>query len=250
MQPPVAATSEAKLLKMLQQRRAAKSQATTPSNLSTSSRDSLTFSTCSKRYRINTSLPRLPHFMGSADMPTGVSAAFLVSSLVHCRSKLEQPTTRAAASVLRENGAVPIATLCGRVPHRERHENHRNPMDPLPVVPDVPVVPGVPVTPMDPVPATPLDPGDVDNRHPLTGGLIRGPSRVHVCHAWDASFAALVDLLVGEAGAELDRTYHLDIFEEATAGERSERSETGWCFGTCFLFFHILRISSSQLTNS
>eukprot|EP00435_Cladocopium_sp_Y103_P028118 s412_g7.t1 len=197
MQPPLssqASQSEAKLLKMLQQRRAAKSQATTPSNLSTSSRDSLTFST-SKRYRINTSLPRLPHFLGSAaDIPTGVSAAFLISSLVHCRSKVEQPTTRAAASVLRENGVFSIATLCGRVPHREKDENH--PMTPIDAI-----------NPMDP----PTPTGDF-NSHPLTGGPIRGPSRCHVAHAWDASFEALVDSLVKDAGAELDRRYHLDIF--------------------------------------
>ena len=202
MQPPLssqASQSEAKLLRMLQQRRAAKSQATTPSNLSTSSRDSLTFST-SKRYRINTSLPRLPHFLGSADIPTGVSAAFLVSFLVHCRSKVEQPTTRAAA-MLRENGGVPIATLCGRVPHRD--ENH--PMDPM-------------------------DPRTGDfNRHPLTGGPIRGPSRFHVAHAWDADFEALVDCLVKDAGAELDRRYNLDIFgEDVECPERSsQRSVTG-----------------------
>ena len=198
MQPPLSsAQSEEKLLKMLQQRRAAKSQATTPSNLSTSSRD-LTFST-SKRYRINTSLPRLPHFLAAADVPTGVSAAFLVSSLVHCRSKVAQPTTRAAARVLRENGGA-MATLCGRVPHRETDENH-------------------PTNPMDP-----RNPGD-SNSHPLTGGPMRGPSRSHVAHAWDADFEALVDSLVKDAGAELDQRYHLDIFGSGEDVERCpERS--------------------------
>ena len=118
MQPPLSQTSsEAKLLKMLQHRRAAKSQATTPSNLSTSSRDSFMFSTT--RYRINTSLPRLPRF--SADVPTGVSAAFLVSFLVDCRSKVERLTTRAAAAVEKKQ-------LCGCVPHNETSGYNTHPL--------------------------------------------------------------------------------------------------------------------------
>lgn len=189
MQPPLhpqTSQSETKLMKMLQQRRAAKSQAATPSNLSTSSRDSVAFST-GKRIQISTSLPRLPHFAGS-DIPTGVSAAFLVSFLVDCRSKVEQPTTRAAACALRTNNA----RLGGRVPQSIKASNQ-------------------------------MSDGYAVQTHPLTGGRITGPSRTHVAHAWDADFEALVDCLVRDAGSDLDRRYNVDIFA-SEAIEETERS--------------------------
>ena len=180
MQPPLSTQSDAKLIKMLQHRRAAKSQATTPSNLSTSSRDTLSFST-GKGYRINTSLPRLPN-LSAAQIPIGVSAAFLVSSLVDCRNQ-EDPTTRAAYRLLQSKGE----TLCGCVPQRQTvdftADLSKHPLDP---------------------PTHPT--------HPITGGRIIGPSRTHVAHAWDAKFEALVDCLLHDAGSDLDRRYNLDIF--------------------------------------
>ena len=180
MQPPLSTQSDAKLIKMLQHRRAAKSQATTPSNLSTSSRDTLSFST-GKGYRINTSLPRLPN-LSAAQIPIGVSAAFLVSSLVDCRNQ-EDPTTRAAYRLLQSKGE----TLCGCVPQRQTvdftADLSKHPLDP---------------------PTHPT--------HPITGGRITGPSRTHVAHAWDAKFEALVDCLLHDAGSDLDRRYNLDIF--------------------------------------
>ena len=179
MQPTLSTQSDAKLLKMLQHRRAAKSQATTPSNLSTSSRDTLSFST-GKRYRINTSLPRLPN-LSAAQIPIGVSAAFLVSSLVDCRNQ-EDPTTRAAYSLLQAKGE----TLCGCVPQRQSDATA-----------DL---------------SKHLDP-PTHPTHPITGGRITGPSRTHVAHAWDAKFEALVDCILKDAGSDLDRRYNLDIFD-------------------------------------
>lgn len=187
MQPTLSTQSDAKLIKMLQHRRAAKSQATTPSNLSTSSRDTGKSFSTGKGYRINTSLPRLPN-LSAAQIPIGVSAAFLVSSLVDCR-KQEDPTTRAAYSLLQSKGE----TLCGCVPQRQTVDLSKHPLDP------------------DTHPTHPT--------HPITGGRISGPSRTHVAHAWDAKFEALVDCLLHDAGSDLDRRYNLDIFNAQVSME-------------------------------
>ena len=43
--------------------------------------------------------------------------------------------------------------------------------------------------------------------------------------------------------------HHRAVFK-IPDGRRIGLTNTGWCFGTCFMNFHILGISSSQLTNS
>jgi len=49
-------------------------------------------------------------------------------------------------------------------------------------------------------------------KHFLTGGALSGSSRVHVVHAWDASFAGLVECISADAGGNLDQRYFVDVF--------------------------------------
>ena len=164
--------SEAKLLKKLQHRVAARSRDLTPLAGSACTKTG-TLSECSfsTRNSLSAKSSRFPASRCSGP-PTGVSAAFLVSCLVDiCPTGDSAQTTRATAAALRLKREEERESVHSAVELAERQEVH-----------------------------------------PLTGGDMAGPCSTHVVHAWDASFPELVDCLVRDAGSDLDKRYSVDIF--------------------------------------
>lgn len=164
--------SEAKLLKKLQHRVAARSRDLTPLAGSACTKTG-TLSECSfsTRNSLSAKSSRFPASRCSGP-PTGVSAACLVSCLVDiCPTGDSAQTTRATAAALRLKREEERESVHSAVELAERQEVH-----------------------------------------PLTGGDMAGPCSTHVVHAWDASFPELVDCLVRDAGSDLDKRYSVDIF--------------------------------------